>query len=468
MNLSGLDWLIISFYIAFLLFFGFYKSYKNKNEKSPEQFILAGRTLTLPIFIATLVATWYGNILGVGEFVYNNGLVAWLCFGITYYVAAFLFAIFAAKKIRPSLVTTIPEQIAGKFGNKAGLISSFAILVITIPAAYFLMLGVMINIFTGLRLEFCIVLGVAVAISYLFMGGFKSDIRTNSLNFILMYFGFFTLLFFSILKYGYPLQIINKLPSNHLSMTGGMSWQIIAVWFIIALQTFVDPSFHQRCAAAKSGKIARNGILISIILWFVFDMLTLTCGLYARANFQGIQPMLSYPVLSDAVLPSIWKGLFVVSLLATILSSLDSYSFISAITIGYDIFPKLFKVRAVNSVAMVRLGLLITGIIGIIMAIILPSAIQLIYKTASIVVPGLLAILIISYTKKYTLESAKAAMIIVVSFGFSFIWLILNLESFNFYYPLKEALHNIEPMFPGFLISIILTLLFIKKAVPND
>ena len=40
---------------------------------SEDDFLLAGRTLTLPIFVMTLVSTWYGGILGVGEFSYRYG-----------------------------------------------------------------------------------------------------------------------------------------------------------------------------------------------------------------------------------------------------------------------------------------------------------------------------------------------------------------------------------------------------------
>ena len=42
---------------------------------SAVDYLVAGRRVTLPAFVATLVATWYGGILGVGEYSYRYGVV---------------------------------------------------------------------------------------------------------------------------------------------------------------------------------------------------------------------------------------------------------------------------------------------------------------------------------------------------------------------------------------------------------
>ena len=66
-----------------------------------------------------------------------------------------------------------------------------------------------------------------------------------------------------------------KIPSNHFHPTGGASGQYIAAWFFIALWTFVDPGFYQRCAAAKSPRTARNGILLTVQCWVFIDIFTI-------------------------------------------------------------------------------------------------------------------------------------------------------------------------------------------------
>ena len=101
--------------------------------------------------------------------------------------------------------------------------------------------------------------------SYIFTGGFNAVIRTDKLQFGFMFLGFALLLIYSIKMFGGYTQLAMALPKSHLSITGGASFQYILVWFFIAIWTFVDPGFYQRCAAAKSPKTAQKGIIISII-----------------------------------------------------------------------------------------------------------------------------------------------------------------------------------------------------------
>ncbi len=67
------DSVVIFSYFIILLILG-YKAYKSTEHKSEKDFILANRSLSLPAFVATLVTTWYGGILGVGEFTYLYGI----------------------------------------------------------------------------------------------------------------------------------------------------------------------------------------------------------------------------------------------------------------------------------------------------------------------------------------------------------------------------------------------------------
>ena len=75
-----------------------------RRQDGTSTFILAGRTLTLPVFVASLVATWYGSVLGATEFVISYGLAFVLCFGVPYYVIALAYAQWLAKRIRQSVI----------------------------------------------------------------------------------------------------------------------------------------------------------------------------------------------------------------------------------------------------------------------------------------------------------------------------------------------------------------------------
>lgn len=467
MTFHFIDWNVLAVYVIVIMYIGFYLSAAKKSGSETEDFILAGRKLTLPLFVGTLVATWYGSILGVGEFVYRDGLVAFVCFGFPYYIAAALFAWFLAGKVREANVLTIPEQIETKFGKKASWISAIIVLILTIPAAYFLMLGVLLNMFLNISLWVSIVIGAVISLAYLFTGGFKADVMTNSAQFVFMYLGFGALIYFSIDTFGSPSEMIVQLPDSHKKVFGDLNWQYVLAWYIIAFQTFVDPSFHQRCSAAKTPEIAKKGILISIGFWAIFDILTLLAGLYARVNFQIDDPLMAFPVLGENILPVFWKGIFVVAMLAAVMSTLDSYAFLSAATIGNDIIKPLLKKFTkyghISTKLLAKYGLLVTGILGVSLAIILPSAIDLIYKTSSIAVPGILLPLTISYSSKIKLNPNNALIIMIVSSSVSFFWTVIQELNVFFDSDILNTISAYEPMIPGILISIVLSLLFIKK-----
>jgi SSS family solute:Na+ symporter len=454
MELHLLDILVVIAYVLIVLYIGFFvAAKKEKAATGTEEFILAGRKLTLPIFVGTLVATWYGNILGVGEFVYSSGFVAFMCFDLPYYIAAALFGFFIAKKIRTANTTTIPEQIQNHYGRKAGLISSVIILVITIPAAYILMLGIMLKLFLDVSLAAAVAIGTVISLAYLFTGGFKADVLTNSAQFVIMYIGFGALLFFAWDSFGSFSNMFSQLPESHLSLLGGNTWQYVLAWYIIAFQTFIDPSFHQRCAAAKTPQTAQRGIFLSILFWMVFDFLTLMAGFYARAFVDVADPLMSFPVLGDMVLPPFWKGIFLVALIATVMSTLDSYAFLSASTIGNDILKKWFK--KVSTTTLTKIGLVITGIFGFLLAVGIPSAVDLIYKTSSIAVPGLLIPLTISFSSKYKLSPGNAIIIMLTSSLISFLWTIIS-EFYDFFLIL-------QPMLAGILTALFLSPFLIRR-----
>ncbi len=80
--MHAFDYSLIVLYLVAVLALGFIK--RLRRDSSASDMILGGRMLTLPAFVASLVSTWYGGILGVGEFSYLYGLSNWLVFSKNY------------------------------------------------------------------------------------------------------------------------------------------------------------------------------------------------------------------------------------------------------------------------------------------------------------------------------------------------------------------------------------------------
>src|SRR5512143_525229 len=132
---SPLDWGLIVLYFGFLaaVWAGAFG-----RRLGALDYLVAGRRVTLPAFVATLVATWYGGILGVGEYAWRYGVANWLVFGAPYYLGAALFALFLARRAREAELLTLPDLLHRAYGRRAALVGAVAVFVNAAPAAYVL------------------------------------------------------------------------------------------------------------------------------------------------------------------------------------------------------------------------------------------------------------------------------------------------------------------------------------------
>jgi len=421
--LTAIDYIIILAYLAGLIVLGLMR--RSKSNESAGNFILGGRVLTLPAFVATLVSSWYGGILGVGEYNYLYGVSTWLVFGVPYYIAALLFALFLAQRARRAEVLTIPDRLDSVYGRPTAVAGSVILFFMTLPAAYILMLSVLSQILFGWPLWVGAVLGTLFSIFYVHLGGFKAVVRTDLLQFALMFAGFIVLFVFLLIDFGGFEFIRNSVPETHLTWHGGKPGLYIAVWYVIALSTLIEPAFYQRCYAARSAAVARNGIFVSILFWIVFDFLTTSCGLYARALLPELaNPVASFPALAAKILPAGLLGLFALALLATVMSTIDSYSFLAASTFSRDIIWRIFKVSENRITYYTRIGLVLSAGIALTAALFFESVVDIWHDFGSVGTPALLVPLFFAFNGRRKMRSLTAFWSIITAGLVSFVWLM--------------------------------------------
>lgn len=443
-----LDWIPLIAYLGFLIYLGL----RPHPEKSDESFILSGRKLSLPAFVATLVSTWYGGILGVGEFSYRYGISNWFLFGFPYYLFSLIFAVWIIPRIRKEEIVTIPDFFRKRYGRYLSAFSAFLLYILTSPAPYVFMTAMMIRYFVDIPLVYALVLAVVFSSVYLYRGGFSSVIKTDQFQFVLMFLGFGLIIPFSVIKFGSVSELWEKLPPLHRQLTGGHSWSYILVWFLMAVNTMVDPNFYQRVFAARDLHTARKGILWSVLFWFVFDVMTTLAGLYAFVYVAVPDPSLAYPYLAKAVLPPFWKGVFIVGLLATIMSTVDSFVFTSTITLARDVVQNLTLRSTYLPYLLPSMILTLLAAMG--MSLYFPSVISLWYAIATVTVPPLLLAVGITFWVGYFPREKGMWLIMLISFFISvadFFLAVLSGRNGSFFIP------GSEPMLTGLSFGILMT-----------
>jgi SSS family solute:Na+ symporter len=403
------------------------------------------------------VTTWYGGILGVGEYTWKFGVSNWLVFGVPYYLYAGIFAVFLAGRARRSEVLTVPDLLHRSYGRPAAVLGAVVMFIMTAPAAYVLMLGVLVRFATGWPLWLGVVLGTALSVGYVFRGGLRAVVVTDMVQFFLMFLGFVILVPVCVKTFGGWSYLRDALPADHLKWDGGLGVQAVAVWYFIALATLVEPAFYQRCYAARTESTARRGIAAAIVLWIGFDFLTTTAGLYARAALPDLaDPVQAFPTLAARVLPAFWQGVFTVGLLATIMSTVDSYAFIGAVTLGRDVIGRwrgqvgdpsaAGHAHEDTNLPVIRWSLLATAALASVLALLSGSVVQLWKVLGSVGTPVLLLPLLLAHGRRRVRGRAVPAAMAGAGLA-AVAWLAAG------WLTGAEPWLGIEPIFPGLAVS---------------
>jgi SSS family solute:Na+ symporter len=452
------DLAIIIFYLVANATLGFLViKRKKKPDDEVAEYILASRKLTLPAFVATLVSTWYGGIIAVGEYVYDNGIVTWIVFGIPYYIAGLLFAFVLARRVNQDTVhLSIPDRLAGVYGKRAGYIGAVATSFMTSPAAYIMMLATLYQWFFGFSYWVAIFVALLSSIVYLFHGGFRASLRADILQFITMFLGFAVILPYAFLNLGGISYLQTNLPASHQAFMGSFSPWYILVWYLAAMTTLVDPNVHQRVFAVRSPQVAKLGMIVSVAFWLLFDFMTNAAGLYARAAYPSLaESKFAYPALAEMVLPAGMKGVFYTGMLATVLSTVDSFFFTSATIIGRDILWRIWgRGEESKEKRFIQWGLVVTAAVSLVVIGFQQKIYMIWYSFASVLVPSLLLPLTLSYFPKLKPTAKRAELTMVLAGGISLVQYVIGVMAGTSEKPIY--LLGIEPMYLGLAVSVLI------------
>jgi SSS family solute:Na+ symporter len=427
---------LVAAYVLLTFLVGFF----TPKETSEQGFLFASRRVTLPALVMSLVCTWYGGILEIGRYSYEHGIVTWVMFGLFYYLAAAIYALLIAPKISSGYIGSIPELIEGSFGRGSAILAGVLLIFIASPAPYLKMLSTIIDYLYGIGPQRAILLGALISMAYTIRGGFRSVLRTDIIQFSMMYVGFLGILVYLYMDYGGYSFLAKNLPSARLSIPGDLSWGYLLSWGFIALITFIDPNFYQRSFAGSSNKNVKRGILISILFWFLFDLISITTGLYAAAIIGDIKhsPFLD---LASIALPPLLQGIFLVSIFSIVISTIDSFVFVSGLTIGRDLISR--NSTESDSIFYTKIGIVISALISVILATFFENAIDIWYVSGSFGASALLLpMLCCLYKKKVNHPLLFMLVPLLVTGG----WFLFGYSS-------------LDPIYPGILSSAICYLL---------
>jgi len=383
--MTGILFTLIAYQVL-MLGIGWWASRRNSDSAD---FYLGGRKLggMVAALSASASSSSAWSLLGVSGAAFAWGLPAiWLIPATVmgFCINWFLIAPRLSERSRESGAITLTEFIAGPRGDPARqammrlgalvILFSFTFYI----AAQFQAAG---KTFAGV-LDIdpvpAIVIGAAVVLVYVWLGGFWAASVTDSVQGLLMAFCALLLPLLALAAVGGPAELVDTLKTGD---NGGFSWTgqsslAAAVGFVLGLFGIGlgypgQPHVVNRFMALRDSDALRRGRRIAVAWAVVIYTGMVTLGWCGRVLISGLgdgeQVLFA---LATLLLPAVAAGIMVSAILSAIMSTADSQLLVAASSVSHDLgdgrSDRSGLVRA-------RWGVLALGAIAIALAVFFPD-----------------------------------------------------------------------------------------------
>ncbi|AKL94120.1 Na+/solute symporter [Clostridium aceticum] len=428
-------------YIAIILFMGF--KYAGKIHVS-DDLALAGRGLTLPYMIPSIVATWIcaGAIMGAAGEAYLFGFQGVIFDPFGPVMMMFLVAIFFAFRLRRSGYSTVVDFFNSRYGKKMGILY----MIVQIMSAtgwlggQLVALGIIVNLTTGFSMTVATIIATVVVIVVTYFGGLWALSRIDAIGFILIIVGLLVMFPVVMGEVGgisnFMLTAENwgELPTFSIfpvaADEGGYLWYTgvlgimyyLAAWTSLGLGDINNQVLLQRVLAAKDEKTAIKGFMISGFLYLILGLIPVSIGI-AMFNYGLALPLsqteMLLPWVADYLL-SPWAGtIFIISLAAAIISTVGDNCLIVSTLIGHNLYEYVKPgITQEEKLKAIRLAIPIVGLVAMTIALLFGTVYKLIVFSGAIS----LATVVASYVLGFFWKRANSTGAVASFFGGLTVW----------------------------------------------
>ncbi len=378
------DWLILIVYVSLIMYVGFYFS---KKSKGFDDYFMAGRDLTAPLLVGTLVSTFYGldTLFGTSEIGFYEGISGFFAYALPYtglYVAmAFLAPIFKAKFPEG---TTMQEITFKKYGKTAGIFASIASFLYSTNTMEMMGIGFMLRLISGIPYWLGTTIGAIFIGLFTWTGGLWAVTITDFIQFIAMMITVGIALLVGWNAIGGYNEIIIGLQNfvgteevlHYFSVGAGYLTPLTLVAYsITAISVLAEPAFFQRIFASSGPKEIKKAFGVGVPMWLAFDWCVTFLGLMGAAAIGlGIIPQVAPNealfAIAGQYLPAGILGIFIAGVFSAAMSTADSYFLVAGGVIGFDIYKGVINPNAdqKQTERMTKIGVLISAALSLILA----------------------------------------------------------------------------------------------------
>ncbi|WHX26208.1 sodium:solute symporter family protein [Virgibacillus halodenitrificans] len=395
--------IIVLVYVLLILGVAYYFYRKTKTY---DQYNMGGRSMPMIPMILTTVGLGIGGstLLGYMSDAYALGYGrVWLTMSTT--IVFVIFTAFFVKPVRKlgdkHKFFTIGDYAAYRYGKAARLPTFignlFAIGALT--GLQFVALATILNLLFDVN----IVTGIIIAAVFLtiktYLGGLTAVIWTDAIQGTIQTVGI-SLLFFVIYfqsgGFGEVAENIQQIPSvdtHYLKIFNIPLSSILIPLLTMGAAVLVRQDTWQRVWASKDINVARNSNWWAALIMALTGAIIIIVGVFARGGLgiETDQPALVYYHVIFEYLPVALGLILFVTLVATILSSADSFFIAGSTMLVTDMVKPFIKNPTGDKMLRYsRLMVLVMGAFGLFLALTIPRLIELWITGSAILAAGIL------------------------------------------------------------------------------
>ena len=406
--MGTIDYTIIVCYLGLMVIAGIIGMKKAKNN---DDYLVSGRNLPLPIFVACIATVVIGGGATFGQATkgYQFGISGmWMVtmFGIGVLALGFLLS----SKLSNLRILTIGEMLKLRYDSKAQWLSSIisAFYTIMVAVTNTIALGACVQTIFGWSLTTSIIFVSAICLLYTLLGGMISINITDTIQFILMTISiFFILIPSGLIKAGGISGLQTSLPESYFDpfAVGGVR---IFSWFVLfTLGLMIGQDIWQRVFTAKNCTVAKKGTILAGFYTILWAAAMCLAGMIAMVLLPNIDPQNALSEVAIAVVPNGFVGIVFAGIISAFMSTISGTVIASSTLIVDDILHLKNKSLHFSRVVVVVIGLAVMFIAVIIGDVLTALDIAYAILSGSIFIPVVAGF----FWKRANWQGAIASMI---------------------------------------------------------
>jgi len=419
-------------YLVILFIFGLRIS---KRLKRKEDFLVAGRTLTAPILVGTLLASWIGSgdIFSVSDLSYNHGYSSligsaggWLGIIIVFFIAA---------RVRRFGQFTVPDILEARYNKWARILATITTIVayVTIVSYQFRGGGWVLNIITEGRVteKQGMILVAVFVISYTLLAGMLSVAYLDIFNGLIMIGGIFLALPFLIQHVGGLEYIVSNVTARQHSFLGNMTWiQAMSYFVPTFLLALGNGNMYQRFFSAKNEREAKKSVIGWIIGVILLGVVLQSLAVVGSSYFKGLSASESGKIIlfvAHKGVPVVVGCALMAAITAVIISTANGFLLVPATNVIRDVYQRFIDpdLSDKKMILYSRMTVIVLGVIAYSLITFFPRILDAAYAAYTVYGAGITpALVAVFFWKRAT--AAGGVLSIIGGLGTTVIWEIVN------------------------------------------